>query len=318
MLLGLWPLPAYNSLVKQEEIDRIRTAHGLQSSIARRLKVGFTNEIYQLDDEYILKICSAGNEMPFRNEVRLYDYFHSKLPVPRLLTYDDSWSLVPRHYMIYERIGGENLYNVWHKLSDEQRRQIVKQLCKYLRIINGTNISDLPKDVEIPPVSKWREVILGQIDSYLKSAQIMGTLTKEDISGVRQYSERHAGNLDEQVITLVFWDVHFDNILVKHDKIVGLLDLERTELASIDFVLDTVKRMVDFPKKYASEYAEQFVKGEDYARLLDWYKEFYPELFKFRNLERRLDLYALAHDLKDLEGWPNVQELKDNIRAICL
>src|SRR3989344_6037174 len=217
-----------------------------------------------------------------------------------------------------KRIDGDNLYNVWHQFSDEQRRQVIKQLCGYLKVINDTDIRNLPKDVELPPVPKWRNVILGQIDNYLKSAQVAGTLKPEDISAVKQYSERHAGSLDEQVIALVFWDVHFDNFLVKGDKIVGLLDLERTELASIDFVLNTVKRMVDFPKKYASEYAEQFVKGEDYARILDWYKEFYPELFKFRNLERRLDLYALAHDLKDLEGWPNVQELKDNIRAICL
>jgi len=302
--------------VKQEEIKKVLAAHGLQSATAKKLDVGFTNTIYRLDDKYILKICSAGNEMPFRNEVRLYEYFQNKLPVPRLLTYDNTWSLIPQHYMIYERIDGDNLYNVWHQFSDEQRRQVIKQLCGYLKVINDTDIRNLPKDVELPPVPKWRNVILGQIDNYLKSAQVAGTLKPEDISAVKQYSERHAGSLDEQVIALVFWDVHFDNFLVKGDKIVGLLDLERTELASIDFVLNTVERMVDFPKKYMSLHAEQFAKAEDYAKLLDWYKEFYLELFSFKDLARRLDLYALAHDLKDLEGWPDVQQLKDNIRTI--
>ena len=66
-----------------------------------------------------------------------------------------------------------------------------------------------------------------------------------------------------------------------------------------------------------SLHAEQFANDEDYAKLLDWYKEFYPELFRFNDLNRRLDLYALAHDLKDLEGWPDVQQLKENIRTIA-
>ena len=253
--------------------------------------------------------------MLFRNEVRLYDYFQNKLPVPSLVTYDNSWSLAQRHYMIYEKIDGHNLYDIWHQLSDKQRRQIIKQLCGYLKIINDTGISNLPKDMEIVPVPSWREVILGQINDRLRIVENAGTLNVEDVAVVKQYSEKYAASLDQQKLALVFWDVHFDNFLVKNDNIIGFLDLERTELASIDFVLDTVKRMVDFPKKYASSHAEQFIKDEDYSKLLDWYKEFYPELFNFKDLDRRLDLYALAHDLKDLEGWPNVQQLKDNIRA---
>ena len=39
---------------------------------------------------------------------------------------------------------------------------------------------------------------------------------------------------------------------------------------------------------------EPFANKADYAHLMEWYKEFYPELFDFPELERRLDLYDIA------------------------
>ena len=51
--------------------------------------------------------------------------------------------------------------------------------------------------------------------------------------------------------------------------IVGILDFERTEVSSIDFILDIIKRIVEYPKKYMSEKFEKFAKKEDYAHLLD-------------------------------------------------
>lgn len=299
-----------------QEIDKILIKHGLKlSGEAKKIDVGFTNTVYQLSDKYILKICSEGNEIPFKNESRLYEYFQDKLPVPKLIAYDQS-NTITHPYMIYKKIDGDNLYNVWHQLSDAQRQQIVKQICELLKVINRPDINDLPPDVALKPITTWREVILNQLEKYLEIAQKMRTITGEDTLAIKQYSEKHAASLDQQIIALVYWDVHFDNFLVKGDQVVGLLDLEGTKLASIDYVLDVIKRMVDFPIKYMSKQAEQFAKAEDYAKLMDWYKDFYPELFDFQNIDRRLDLYSILHDLKDLEGWPNVQQLKDNIRAI--
>jgi len=87
--------------------------------------------------------------------------------------------------------------------------------------------------------------------------------------------------LDEQKIGLVYRDIHFDNILVKDNQISGILDFERTELASIDYVLLIIKKMMEHPTKYMSEVWEKFAKKEDYAHLRNRFKEFYPELFEF-------------------------------------
>ena len=80
---------------------------------------------------------------------------------------------------------------------------------------------------------------------------------------IRVFVESHHNALTEEKISLVYWDTHFDNILVENNKIVGILDFERTELSSINFVLDIIKRMTDYPKKYISKESEKFAKKGD-------------------------------------------------------
>jgi hypothetical protein len=98
---------------------------------------------------------------------------------------------------------------------------------------------------------------------------------------------------------LTYYDPHFDNFIVKNKKIVAMLDFERTDVFSIDYVLDLVHRMVTEPKKYASESAESLIKPEDYANLMELYKEYYPELFIFKKMDTRIALYAITSDLRE-------------------
>lgn len=299
-------------------VNKILKAHNLGAAQSfSKIEVGFTNAVYLVDDSYILKVCeSDDNETPFRNEAKLYEYFAKRLPVPQIIHYDDTKELYTRDYLLYTKIHGDNLYNVWHLLSNEQRKDIVRQLCSMLKEISSSSIEDLPKDLHLDPIISWREHVIGKVDKYLRIVQNAGTLTDEQAKKVQEYIRTHAAALDDQRLALVYWDAHFDNVLVKDNQIVGLLDFERTELASIDFMLDIVKRMVDHPKKYMSEYAEQFARDEDYAQLLDWYREFYPELFEFDQLDTRLDIYTIAHNLEDLENWPHVNALKEQIFVI--
>lgn len=298
--------------------NKIFTVHQLPKvTTIKKIEVGFTNEVYSINDKFIIKLCqNTTNETPFKREATLYNYFQEKLPVPQLITFDDSKSIYPKNYMIYPKIQGENLYNVWHTLSDELRRNLVKQLCELLKAISNTPVGNLPAVLDLEPMSNWHDFILGKINKYLSIVEKAGTFTKSEADKVKAFVQEHSSSLNQQQVTLVYWDAHFDNILFKDDNIVGLLDFERTELASIDFMLDVAKRMVDEPKKYMSKSAEKYAKDKDYSKLLDQYKEFYPELFEFDQLGIRLDLYAIAHNLEDLENWPHVKSLKQNTLTI--
>ena len=303
------------SSINTEIVSNIFFVKGLpRVNSFKSLEVGFTNEVYEVNNKYVLKICGdKSGEVRFRREAKLYNYFKGILPVPNLISFDNSKALLQKSFMIYHKIEGKNLYNVWHTYSDQQKKNLINQLCDFLRKINSAPLSDLPKDIGLNGSKNWKDVVIGKIDKHLETLAKMGTLNKSEKLSIKDFVTKNSSCLEDQKLALVYWDAHFDNILVDQDKIIGLLDLEATEIASIDHALDVAKRMVDYPKKYMSEYAEQFAKREDYAHLLDWYREFYPELFQFKKLNLRLDIYAIEHDLMTLTGWPEVKSLQKSI-----
>jgi thiamine kinase-like enzyme len=283
----------------------------------KKIAVGFTNKVYLVDDTYIIKVCNNEiNEENIAREVYLYKLFSSHLPVPNIIVYDTSKNILNKHYVIYPSIEGDNLYNVWHTIGEDKRKQIVKDLCSHLRTINKTPYDDFVRTFNVDISKSWREIIIHKINASLEKLAKKNTLSKELILDINEFVKKYQGVLDEAKIAFVHWDVHFDNILVKEGKIVGMIDFERIEISSIDYVLDIVKRMQEFPSKYMSEYAEQFVKDEDYAHLVEWFREYAPELFEFDHLATRLDVYTLLHNLDTLIFFPEANELRDNIHKI--
>ena len=73
----------------------------------KKIEIGFTNEVYLVDNKYILKVCKdPGNEERFEKEVFCYDYFKSKISVPEVVVYDNSLEIYPRFFMIYPKMKG--------------------------------------------------------------------------------------------------------------------------------------------------------------------------------------------------------------------
>ena len=178
-------------------------------------------------------------------------------------------------------------------MDDHKRRKIIKKLCQILKIINQAPYHKFIERFDLDSGLNWHNKIIGQIRNSLREVEDRKILSREFIQTIRDFIRENHTVLNEQQIALVYWDAHFDNILVKGNKIVGILDFERTELSSIDFVLDIIQRMSDYPQKYMAAEWEQYAKKEDYARLINWFQEFYPELFQFKDLDIRLDLYSI-------------------------
>lgn len=71
-----------------------------------------------------------------------------------------------------------------------------------------------------------------------------------------------------------------------------------------------------YPTKYVSEESEKFIKKEDYKNLINLFRKYYPELFKFEHLKKRLDFYDLEANLKLLVLFPNEEEILNNIKSV--
>ena len=62
--------------------------------------------------------------------------------------------------------------------------------------------------------------------------------------------------------------------------------------------------------------ADFFREADNYQYLEDWYKEFYPELFDFDNLERRIDFYDLSDILRMLPRFPHAKQLHERVNTL--
>jgi len=296
-------------------VEKIFESHDLgKVESVVNIEIGFTNKVYLVNDSFILKVCEdESNEQKSEIEVFFYNFFKDKIPVPEIKVFDKSKSVYGKFFMIYPKIEGDNLYAKWHLLNNDQRKIIIKQLCDILKVINKSPYNEFLQKFDVNFSDNWHDKILNQIQNSLKKIEEKKLLSFEFIKTIKKFVDDNHNALKEQKMTFVYWDAHFDNILVQDTKIVGILDFERTEVSSMDFVLDIIKRMVEYPKKYMSEKFEKFAKKEDYADLLKWFQEFYPELFEFENLDKRLDLYAVEHDLDTLIWYPNSKEVKQMI-----
>ncbi len=301
--------------ISKQAIQQIFTKNNLgKIKSVEKMTVGFTNAVYSINNTFILKVCeNEANEKNFAKEAFFYNLFKNTIPVPEIIVYDNTKTLCNKNFIIYHKIIGDNLYTKWHVMTNAERKNAIKQLCNILQKVNDTDYREYVENFHMPHTISWKNVILSKIKKSLQELKTKNILTEDFIAEIQKFVQENAISLDEQKIAFVYWDAHFDNILVKNNTIVGVLDFERTELASIDFGLDIFKRMMEQPQKYMSEECEKFAKKEDYAHLLEWIEEFYPEMFAFKNLEQRLDLYNIEHDLYQLTQWPNAIELKQQL-----
>jgi aminoglycoside phosphotransferase (APT) family kinase protein len=277
----------------------------------RKIGIGFSNHIYSIDDRYILKVGkSEEDDEPLRREIHLCRLLGDRVPAPKIAASGSSDALIGRTFVIYHKIAGENLYGRWHLFDDLQRRDLTRQICGILRSINEAPYRGFVEAFGIDGTQSWCDRMCASINGYLEKTHAQGFLSPEMIAKTRCFLERNADVLRYEKKALTHCDPHFDNLLVSGEEIVGIVDFEGTDVMSIDYVLDLVARMVRQPRKYASEQSEPFVKAEDYAKLLHWYEEFYPEAFAFPDLDRRLAIYAVEHSVEEIFYYPRGEEAR--------
>jgi len=219
--------------------------------------------------------------------------------------------------MIYHKIPGQNLYSRWHLLDRSARREVTREICGILRLINETPYAGFAAEFRIDTSRSWHDIVCSRVNEWMEKVAERELLPADTLARTRAYLERNSDALREERMALTYHDIHFDNIIISDDNhIAGILDFEMTDICSIDFVLDLVRRMVTRPGKYASEESELFTRSEDYSELLRWYEEFYSELFDFADLEQRLDIYTVEHSLAEVFYYPEGSVARDELRRL--
>jgi aminoglycoside phosphotransferase (APT) family kinase protein len=306
-----------NGIIKKEVIimDRIinmivknnTSLFGPNPSIDK-INVGFTNTLYRINDSYIVKVCTdIENEEDFKNEINFYNYNKDNNLIPKLYYSTIDKKTVPYFYEILEKVNGVSLYNVWHTYSEEQREDIIRQLCdamKQMHKVKGEKYN-------------WSEYMKKEFDSVYKKAKEMNIFNDEEQVLLEQAYLDFDKYLESDDFVLVHNDLHFDNIFVDNGRI-KIIDFERSMYAPRDFELDIFYRMIRKPWKFASEETEEYTDASQYSNIMKYVNKYYPELVNIPNLYERLGIYDIVYFLEQLISYPKLDELKNDVLSAAI
>lgn len=271
--------------------------------IINKINVGFTNTLYSVNDSFIIKICTdLSNEPKFNKEIEFYNANKDNDLIPKLYYANTDKVDIPYYYEILEKINGVSLYDVWHTFSEEQREDIIKQLCEAMKQFHSN------KGQSYDWVKRTSDLF---ISSYNKAKELH-LLDNEEQELLEIAYSKFSEYLQSDEFVLIHNDLHFDNVFYDNGKI-KLIDFERSIYAPRDFELDILYRMIRKPWKFASEENEQYTKLEDYENIMTYIEKFYQKLIHTNNLYQRLAIYDIVYFLKQYVNAPQYEDLKEDV-----
>ena len=263
----------------------------------------FTNTIYIVNDKFVVKICTNyDNEKSFEKEIDFYKSNVNNDLIPKLYYSNIEKKDITYYYEIIERIPGVSLFNVWHTLNEEQREDIIKQLCDAMKKFH----SNIGKSYD------WTKKTKDLFINLYEKAKTLNIFNHDELQILDNSYSKFDNYLESNEFVLVHNDLHFDNIIYNNGKI-KLIDFERSIYAPRDFELDILYRMIRKPWKFASEETERFTKLEDYKNIMKYIEKYYPEIINIDNLYKRLVIYDVIYYLKQYINNPSIIELKEDV-----
>ena len=208
---------------------------------------------------------------------------------------------VPYYYEILEKVEGVTLYNVWHTFTEEQREDIIRQLCDAMKKMHS-NIGEK---------YDWVECNKNKFNISFNEAKNKNLLSKDEIEIIDSAYSLFDKYLKSDEFVLIHNDLHFDNIFINNGKI-KVIDFERSMYAPKDFELHIIYYMVRQPWKHANEECEKYTNAEDYRNVMAYIEKYYPEIINTPNLYKRLAIYDLiyefSHFVKFLDYYDELKE----------
>ncbi len=252
------------------------------------ISTGFTNTIYQVED-YIVRICTdLNNEERFKNEINFYLRNRDNKTVPKMYLYNISKDEVPYYYEVVERLNGKTLYQVWYKLSTEERKKIVLEIIEVLKsfhIVEGNAYN-------------FSEFLSKKIEGIFEECN----LSMDDFLGINDLCNFY---FNENKFVLLHGDLHFDNCIYNDGKI-RLIDFERCMFGPVDYEFRLFDRYDDEPWKWASSDTDMLTVEDDYRGFMDMFIDGYDELRNISFLQERLVVYNFIELLKDYRNTRDV------------
>lgn len=294
-----------------EQVRQICARHSIPYHSHSRLNFGFSHEVHRLNNDLIIKLFNTSKPINFETELALLQP-DLDFPKPKLVASYEGTGEQDRSYIIMSFVPGFSLGSKWHEAIDEQRERLIESISRTLRAINRIDPQTIGDTSD-----SWDTIVERRIQKLTEKLLAKNILTVEQANKVTASLEANKKYLADSELLPVYWDIHFDNFLVNEQfELQAIIDLENVQIAALDYPLFVVQKLTDEPQKYLREEDEQYADIKDYAKLKEWYKKYYPEMFAFENVDRRVSLYQLIDTLHLLVDWSHDKELYEKLEIL--
>lgn len=256
---------------------------------------------YLIDKKYIMRISKS-----VLNEQMLLERVKSVSFVPQIYSSGSFTALGGNYYfLITDYVQGSDLYSVVQKLTDEQSIKIGKEIAHFLFELHSITDSSYDIGHYIPTIPRykgsWRDGHLEYIKSIRTDLFEMNTTSKSEkiIASAFDYINENINCLEYQMgAKLLHNDFHPENIIIDKGGLAGIIDWECSQFGEPDFELAHLFHWCIYPPKPDGRF----------ELLLKSILENYMNKLNVPNIEKRLTIYQLEHELNQLIWNGNKQE----------
>lgn len=295
-----------------EQIKLICERHNIPYVSHARITAGFSHEVHRLNDDLVIKLFNTKDSQRFDTESAVLAST-ANFPKPKLIASSGPTEEIDRSYIIMTYIPGNSLGSKWHLATDMQRENLIKETSQALRTINQID----PADIALKAEDSWKDSLVKGGTERVEKLKAEGIIDQATAEKTMEFLAASSPALAGSKLYSVYWDIHFNNFIVNDDfELQALIDLENVELTPLDYPLFVVQKQTDEPEKYLSEQDEKYADKKDYVKLKGWYKQYYPEMFDFDDLDTRVKVYQLLDTLGLLTKWSHVKSLHKKLHEL--
>ena len=291
-------------------VKKICAKEGLNSQNIRALSGGQVNQVFQIDEEYVLRIGAREDAFQrLKQETELLQSLHNKIPVPEIRAFGQLDDLV---YQIQRFLPGQKLISVWKDLPHNVQENLAAELAAYLKILHGMPLSFSGYvNQNGQRYDAWVDLLTDQFKHILEEIKKINIrMAPGFIEMAENYFNENKHVLEDRAPALLHGDLTMVNILVNEGKISAILDFEYSLQAPIDYELLVMEAFCLYPNDWAEEEHEIYCTA-DFASYIPLLKKHYPALFEMPHLRQRVNLYHLVSALSSYLAWR-----KDNLSTI--
>lgn len=265
----------------------------------------YRENLYLVDDEYVLKISTDEQRAKLDrvNSLRMVPKVHS------------SGMFGEYHYLIYDYIRGDELWNIAPCLTDEQQRSLGEEIAQFLNELHSIKGEFYDIGHYIPTVAKyeksWKDGHLEYIEILQNGISRMELMpdSPKIIANAFDYIRANIDVLEHQTgPTLLHNDFHLKNIIVHEGKLAGVIDWECSQYGEADFELSRLFDWCIFPDNYLN-------RDSSLEILLKSVIKNMRNISLIPCIKKRITIYQLEHEINQLI-WRGKKQENERIHRI--